>query len=278
MPLDSTTNNGHIGGREYWDEDVEEHFLPDGRSTATRTITCAWDDRIAIAVALSGGTTAVGIIETNVPASKYPDAQQLIVQGIHPVGVGKRKVGVNGMVGYDFARMRIEYGLTDRDLGQTNDLGGMSMDISNEILSPPRDRPTFGWLSDGVEIPPEATPGIPISTATFERVRRNVATLPVSLVISLLDHLNDATFEGAPRGHVIYKGCRTFRKVTNLGFQNWDISHCFVYRTKHWNKFLRPRAAGADNWEEIRYLKVAGTPGITDRPLFDYGNLAGLYQ
>ena len=270
MPgLDTDTVHGQIAGKDFWDEDCEEHFLPDRRSTATRTITCDWNDRIDIIAALSGGTTRQGIIETNQPAVAYPDAPWLVVKGCHPQGVGVRKVGPNGMVGYDFARIRIEYGQDEKDLGQTQDLGALSLDIGSEVISPPREgESTFKWKSDNEPVPPAATPSLSVTLTTFERVRRNVAQLPVPLILSLVDHLNDATFEGSPGGHIIFRGARPFRKITNLGLQNWDVSLIFVHRSVPWNYFLRPSTG---QFEEVVY-KANG------KPFFESGNLAALYQ
>jgi hypothetical protein len=203
----SNTSAGTIGGKTFWDEDVEEHFYTRGsESGATRTITCLWDDRLQIVSALAGGTTVNGVVQITAQPMTYPDASWLYVKGIHPTGVGVRKTGVNGMVGYDFAKIRIDYGVLDKDLGQTVDMGALSLDISNEIISPPKDEPTFKWKGDNVDVTVEATPALPISTATFERVRNNVGVLPVPLIISLLDHVNDAPLDGAPKGKLIYKG------------------------------------------------------------------------
>lgn len=256
-----------ISGIQCWDEDASEEFRVGGGSRAPRTIVCAWDNRIALALALAGGTTRVGIIETNTPAASYPDATWMQVQNIRTEGVGKRKVGVNGMVGYDYARLFITYGDTERDLGQTQDLGALSLDISSEIISPPRDEATFKWVSDDEDVTPEATPGLPISTTRFERVRRNVGGINVPLILSLVDHVNDATFEGAAPGTIVFNGARPFRKITNLGAQNWDIAYQFTHRRIPWNYFLRPSTG---QWEEIVY-KNSGDPFFPD------GNLSALY-
>lgn len=273
--VDSNTTAGTIGGKSFWDDDVEEHFFTrGGDSSATRTITCRWDDRLAIVAALAGGTTINGVVQINTQPMTYPDATWLYVKGIHPEGVGVRKVGVNGMVGYDFAKIKIDYGVLEKDFGSSDDVGAMSLDISNEIISPPRDQPTFRWADDasgsisGTKLPVEATPAIPISTADFEKSLNNVAALPVPTVISLLDHVNGAVFEGAAKGKVIYKGCRTFRKITALGVQNWNVAHRFIYRTVEWNKFLSPKTG---KWEPIVYW-------ATNQPLFPFGDFAQLFQ
>lgn len=267
MPLDASTAIT-ISGIQCWDEDTSESFGKGGGGRATRVIVCTWTNRIALSVALSGGSTQTGVITTNTAAAQYPDATWLEVTNISIEGVGKRSVGYNGMVAYDFARLTVTYSRSDRDFGQTQDLGALSLDISNEIISPPRDEATFKWASDSTDVTPEATPALPLSTATFERVRRNVASINVPLILSLLDHVNDATFEGAPAGQIIYKGARPSRRVTNLGLQNWDIAHIFIFRTIPWNYFLRPSTG---QWEKVLYK-------ATGEPFFPDGNLAALYQ
>lgn len=267
MPLDATTAIT-ISGIQCWDEDAHEEFRKGGGSQAPRTLVCAWNNRIALAAALAGGTTAAGVVETNTPAASYPDATWLTVSSIRTEGLGVRKIGTNGMVGYDFARLYVTYSETDRDLGQTQDLGALSLDVQSEIISPPRDQTTFKWKSDNVDVTPEATPGLPISTATFERVRRNVAIINVPLILSLLDHVNSTTFEGAVKGKVVFKGARPFRRITNLGAQNWDLSLLFQYRSVEWNKFLRPSTG---TFEEVVYK-------ATGEPFFPEGNLGALYQ
>jgi hypothetical protein len=277
MPLDATTVHGQIAGKDYWDEDLEEHFVTGGKSSATRIIVCKWDDRVPIVTALSGGSTQTGIITTNTPPLSYPDAPWMIVKGVHPSGVGKRKTGVNNMVGYDFARLRIEYGVPDRDLGQLQDLGALSMDISNEIISPPSEPgspPSFQWGADASDasiqnqpISNEVTTGFSLSTATWERVRKNLASIPIPLIISLLDHVNETPFEGAPKGHVIFKGARPQWRYTNLGNQNLDLSLAFVYRTVPWNSFFCP---------DTGQFEPVVTIG-TGKPFFPYGDLSKLY-
>lgn len=263
----SNTSAGTIAGKAYWDDDVEESFSTEG-GTADRTMTCAWDDRIAIIQALSGGTTQVGIIGQNTPASTYPDLSSMEVKAVRTEGVGLRKVGVNGMVGYEFCRLHIHYATTAKDIGNTQDLGALSLDIAGEIYSPPRDEATFKWVSDDEDVTPEATPGLSVSVTTFSRVRRNLGAIPIPLILSLIDHVNDNLFEGASAGKIIFVGCRPYRKVTNLGAQNWDCEYIFKHRRIEWNKFLRPSTG---QFEEIVYK-------ATGEPFYPEGNLSALYQ
>jgi hypothetical protein len=93
----SNTSAGTIGGKSFWDEDVEEHFYTRGsESGATRTITCLWDDRLQIVSALAGGTTVNGVVQITAQPMTYPDASWLYVKGIHPTGVGVRKPASTG--------------------------------------------------------------------------------------------------------------------------------------------------------------------------------------
>jgi hypothetical protein len=74
MPLDSTTSIT-LFGITVWDEGTKEQFVRDTPSSATRTLVCAWTDRVALINALRGAVTqpSPAVIQYSPPAS-YPDA------------------------------------------------------------------------------------------------------------------------------------------------------------------------------------------------------------
>lgn len=237
MPLDASTAIT-IGGIQAWDEDAEETFER-FRSQAIRRITCAWNDRIALATAIMGGTTQNGVLTNIAPSMRYPDATFLRADGIRIEGSGVKSIGPHGMVAYQWAHLTVRFGVSDIEL-LSEDIGMLELDTSSQVLMPSQSEPTFKWLSGGQDLPVEATPGVIVPIIDFVKARRNLASIPMATILNLADHVNSSTFEGAPAGKVLYFGPSSSARITTGGLKNIDITHRFQYHPYGHNKFLRP--------------------------------------
>lgn len=245
MPLDATTAIT-IGGVQCWDNDAEED-MNRYRSEAVRHLTCAWSNRMALMAALLGGSTQNGVIQNTAASARYPDATWLRADSIATVGEGIKSVGPNGMVAYTWAHLTVRYKTSDISL-LSEEIGTLSIDVRADVLMPSQNEPTFKWSSDNKDLPVEATPGIPIPIVEFVKARRNMAAIPMALILSLVDHVNSSSFEGAAAGKVLYHGARSEATITSAGVYNFDLAHRFTYHPYGHNKMLRP-STGA--WENI---------------------------
>jgi hypothetical protein len=253
-PADAIT----IAGYQAWDNDVDELWSPDG-SRADRIIDCAWDDRVGLILAMMGGATQDGEVADYIAAVTYPDAPTLMrLRAVKPEGLGVRKVGVNGMIGYEYARLRLTYETPPRGTAEEQEIGSVSLDIGSEILAVPQDVPTFKWGSDDEDVAPEASPAVQITTITMVKESLNQPKIPLAVIVSLLDHVHDGDFkldvdgETVAGAKVLYRGARTRRRFTTGGAKNYDIEHLLQVRSQDWNKFLRPTAGGF-SWDTVKY-------------------------
>jgi hypothetical protein len=228
----------NIGGILCSDDDAEESYEKNNIQ-ATRRLTCAWNDRIALATAIMGGSTQNGVLTNLVAPLRYPDATFLRAEGIKIDGDGTKSIGPHGMVAYQWAHLNIRYGTPDVSL-TSEDVGVLQLDVSSQVLMPSQSEPTFKWKSDNADLPVEATPGVVVPIVDFTKSRRNLASIPMATILSLVDHVNSTSFEGASAGKVLYFGPSSLARITAGGYQNFEIAHRFQYHPYGHNKFLRP--------------------------------------
>lgn len=269
MPLDGTTSIT-IGGIQCWEEEPPgpEEFTR-YRSQAMRRLRCAWADRMALAAVFFGGNVQNGVLINVNPPLRYPDATWMQVDAVTMHGEGVLGVGPHGMASYQWAVVDVHYATSDVELLE-DDIGTLSVDVSSQVLMPSQSEPTFKWKGTSTDLPVEATPGIVVPIVDFVKARRNVPDLSAALAtaLSLVDHVNSSTFEGASAGKVLYFGPSSTSRITPSGLRNTDMVHRFQYHPYGHNKMLRP-STGA--WQDI--VTKAG-----DEPPHPEGNLNLLYQ
>lgn len=253
MPLDASTSIT-IGGVQAWDEGTEEDFNKLA-SSAVRRLCCAWGSRGTLTTFLLGGTTQNGVIQTLSPPARYPDASFLIADSVRITGEGVLSVAASGMVAYQWAHLEVFYKTSDLEL-LSEDIGTLSMTGSSQIIMPSQAEPTFKWSSDNKDLPPEATPGVLVPTIEFTKTRRNLATIPTAMILSLMDHVNSSTFEGASAGKILFTTPNSSARITPAGLRNIDMAYTFIYHPYGHNKFLRPSTG---TWDSI-VTKVGSNP------------------
>jgi hypothetical protein len=219
-------------GIQCWEERATESF---GRSaaSATRVIVCRWADRFTVVAGLKASTPAA-----------YPDATWLKADTIDVAGVvdeGGPFISESGMIGYAWARLTVVYRAPDVNDPAT---AGPALSFATDLLAVAPGEPVFAYASDGAIVPAEASPALRQTIITFTRKRRNLSAAPVSLVLSLVDTVNSATFEGAAAGTVRFEGATTERCVSATGGETWDVTYTFAYRRSGWNAFPRASTGG----------------------------------
>ena len=273
MSLDATTAISFLGVN-VWDEGTEETFVRTGASQATRTLLCAWLDRVTIINQIRGGGSVIGGYYYYTPSQVYPDAPFLPFDNIHVEGVagdGGLSVGPNGMVAYKYARLRIRYKSLDYIDGQTT--GSMSLDYATNLVTLPQSAATYKF-PDGTPLSPQDSPPFRRGIVTFVQTRKNLATLPSSLVQNLCGSANSVGFLGAGVGTVLFDGAHADRRLTTTGAENWDMTYKFLFDPLGWNYVLQPASTTTSSSSVGTYQKIVRiSDGSTLYPLADLNQL-----
>jgi hypothetical protein len=269
MPLDSSTAIT-IAGVQCWDAGTQETFSRSRRSRATRSLICAWGDRVplinsVLSPAATLGTSAVlGVGYFNEPFA-YPQAPWLLLeqvsckgiageQGLSNISLAALDGSAVSLVAYKFAAVTFVYSSQDYP---AQDTGGLSLDFGVESLSAPRSAVAFSYASgspagdDPNDVPPEDAPPLRDTVVTLVRTRKNLTSLPTDLILSAAQSpVNSQPFtlvsappmapSTADPGTVKFEGVSTRYHTVAGGAAMWDASFRFVYRPGGWNAFYRP--------------------------------------
>jgi hypothetical protein len=256
-----------LGGVQVYDEDTRERFGRNG-SEAVRTVVCNWSDRVTLINNTLGSSTIVGGTAVYVAPLQYPDAPWLYLHEIEPEGVGVKSVGANGMVGYELCRMRLIYRPLDFTGGQ--EVGEENLDFSGQVISYPGNEPSLFWNGDlSSPVDASANPPIHFNTVNFTRVLRSAPALPVSVILSLVDTVNNATFLGAAAGQLRFNGARSHRRFIPGGALNWDIAFGFTFRSQPWNNMFHPSTG---TWDPVENKSGSPLYGAGDFTLLGIGS------
>ncbi len=246
--LDSTTSIT-LAGVMCWDEGVREEF---GRSSprAVRKLVCRWTDRLDLVNRLLGYATSTGGTTTVAQPLTYKGAPFLVCTHVEIEGTGMLGADSDGDAAYPYARLRVIYDPSEFN-NDGHETGNENLDFSSEVVALPMNGPSLYW-SNGDAVDPRAAPAIHFTTATFSRTLYSQPTLPVNLIFTLLDTVNQGPFLGAAAGKVRFLGARTHRRFTATGAKNWDITLAFLYRSIEHNKSFRANLSGdAGGWQDI---------------------------
>jgi hypothetical protein len=255
MALDSSTAITFLGV-PVWDEGTEETFVRTGNSTATRTLLCAWEDRVTIINQIRGGAMVVGGFYYYSTSQVYPDAPSLPFDSVRVEGIAGEdglSVGRNGMVAYKYARLRITYKTLDYLEGVTT--GTTSLEYATQIVSLPQSVSTFKF-PDGSLLSPQDSPAIRRGIVTIVQTRKNLAALPTALVQTLTGSVNSLPFLGSASGSVLFDGAHADRRLTTTGAENWDMTYKFLFDAVGWNNVLEPTTG---SYQQIARISDSST-------------------
>jgi len=269
MPLDSTTSIT-IAGVQCWDAGTEENFSRNARSRATRSLICAWSDRVPLinAVLSTSAASSAALVGTvgifNQPFA-YPQAPWLLLEDVKCRGIagetGLSSIDLTALdsstvslVAFKYAAVTFIYASQDYP---AQDTGALTLDFGIETLSAPRSAAAFSYTSgspagdDPNDVPVEDAPPLRETVVTLVRTRKNLTTLPAALILSaaqspvnsapfVLVHAPPAADTVAPAGTVKFEGVSTHFRTVAGGSAMWDASYRFVYRPSGWNNIYRP--------------------------------------
>jgi hypothetical protein len=267
MGLDSSTSITLLG-IQVWDEGTKEQFVRSTTSSATRTLVCAWTDRVALINLLRGAVLqqSPSVLQFTPPAA-YPDAPWLFVDTIDVEGIPGEtglNVGVNGLVGYKYARIRVTY--RSLSYAEGTETGAFSVDFGSEWLTLSSATPSLKFTDGSAEdVSTDLNPSLRITTIAFRQARNNLPSIPVPLIVSATDTVNSSSFQGADAGKVKFDGASSQRRIFSNGSPGWDMTYAFTYRSVGWNVAYDP----VGGWRPIK-LKATGQPPFGS---FDYNQL-----
>jgi hypothetical protein len=267
MPLDSSTSITLLG-IQVWDEGTREQFVRASTSSATRTLVCAWNDRVALINVLRGNVLqeSPAVVQYSPPAA-YPDAPWLFVDTIDVEGIPGESglsVGTNGLVAYKYARIRVTY----RSLPylEGTETGVLSVDYGSEWFTLSNSRPSLKFSDgSGEDVSTDLNPSLRITTVAFRQTRNNLPSIPVNQIVAATDTVNQSSFQGAAPGTVKFDGAASQRRLFSNGSPGWDLTYAFTYRPVGWNVAYDP----VGGWRPV-LLKSSGQPPFAS---YDYNAL-----
>jgi hypothetical protein len=267
MGLDATTAIT-LFGIQVWDEGTKETFVRSTASSATRTLVCAWSDRVNLINALRGSVVQESptMIQYAPPAS-YPDAPWLFVDTVDVEGIAGESglsVGPNGLVAYKYARIRVLYkSLTYQEGSET---GVLSLDFGAEWINLSSVTASLKF-SDGPggDVTTDLNPALRITAIAFRQTRNNLPAIPINTIIAASNSVNLNAFQGAQPGTVKFDGASSQRRLFSNGSPGWDMTYAFTYRSVGWNVAYDP----VNGWRPVAF-KASGQAPFSS---FDYNQL-----
>lgn len=260
MPLTEDYAIELASGLKIWDEDTSEN-VEAGIPRARRTIVCHWAERWDIINLLGTGDDGFGM--------EYPDNPILRARNIDIANAGGTPLmGVNGMVGFELARLNVEYLLPeDNIIVEGDEIGGETIDFSTEPLVYDTEKVTWKW-DGGDDIQPATIPNRTERVVQFSKWARGFSTLPIALILSLIDRVNTETIFGADPETVLFLGGQSTRRILTTGVGKWDIQWKHKWKASGFNNQFDPDTG------TFRRVVAKNNP---TRSLFLTGDLNDLY-
>lgn len=120
------------------------------------------------------------------------------------------------------------------------------MKFSSEIIRIPSSAYKF---TTAPQLPVDTPVGISVGVADLMFVRKFVPKLPVALILSKINGLNDATLFGQARGKIQFRGADTEEEYSSDGTKTQQLVLYFKWREYDWNKQHRPDGS---SWDTIQ--------------------------
>lgn len=242
----------NINGQTFgvWDETRGEVFAAKGSTTqkATWVFRCLWENRIAMAIALLGGSTNLAGTTIYESGWQYPDNPAWLVQSLATEGDGLKytKVrnqqivaGVSPLVDYQRAKVTVSFGIPDFSFGSPLQIGDDELDFSSRSLALP-DKVSVLQFADGTVVSAGQIRHIDVGVIGYTRTRYNMAFLPLTSIRACINKVNSAPIFGAATGTVLFCGGRSRRNVTAAGTINWSITYSFQEMEIGFNNLYNP--------------------------------------
>lgn len=215
----------------------------------------AWADRYRFAWDMAGlSSSSGGGSWLRIGPYQYPESPNMFAKEltIEPEG-GFTVDATNAPIQFPQARITVLFGVMDwAALGSQDPFGLQSLgsnaaeqssllfatqeiDFSSESIT----IPGSAWrFSDGTRSDTPVTRRMAVvhMNLTWHRY----PLLPMSMVRTYVDTVNDATFMGCARGTVYFVGCKTVREAAADGTWTQRVMMSLKWRSQDWNKVYRP--------------------------------------
>lgn len=234
----------------------------EGGSTATRKLTCAWGDAVALAQALRGNSVEVGGELVYTDAASHPVLSALKVSSVNITPVGKPlTTGTWEQAFLDVSYDVPEFGSGGGGGGGAVELKEQSLDISafNEVI--PGEKLQF---TNGKKLDEDAY--VTARVIEYRCTLYRQATLPLAAIAALVNKVNNAPWEGVAEGVALYGGAEANRTITDEGNAEWTISHV-VYIASRDQRMRYNNDAKA-------YQKVFYRDGEVNREIYEAGDFS----
>ncbi len=222
-------------------------FSPQGLR-GRRRFKVEWEDCIAFTRALLAKELepSGGVIRRVIPTNPWilPDGTILGCNTVDITGMGKSS-GDPSNIAYDHARIEGTYerAYSSQEEEDPEVLGDATIDYSAEFLATPRR--TWKYKDTGYVI--DENVGILLCNQDITVNLYGLDSLPWGGLRTCRGHLNDATWNGAEKGRVLFLGGSSRQSWSTEGLSSYDLVLKFKEKEYDWNWVL-----GKDgDWHEI---------------------------
>lgn len=217
----------------------------------TRILDASWDDRVEAVTALLGKIVYTGTTRTVLaPPDTFPGWENLEAYDLQMEGVKLTGEDSEGGAGYSLARFTVQYKVPDAGQDSQSDgdnTAGQFFDTEQlDFESSYITIPGGGFRFD------DATPvldlsALPVNVINHTFTKRNLVALPTNLG-TYLNCTNNAVFNGAAVGTLLFAGAKSTKKVDARGKIAWDVTFNFKERIigeerVGWNYFYNPASS-----------------------------------
>lgn len=258
-----STEVGTVDLKELWDG-YREGVSQQGPWIEKSYVVEDYSKRQAVINALRGTISLSGGSTLSVPPHACPESPNIYCTDAYSEPQGEVCGYDGGRPVFAHAIIRARYGVVPYNPVATIDPNGNNsfpnddnpnqpftyalcrMRISSEIVRIPGSAYTFHTAPNK---PVDSPVGISVGVADLVFTRRFVPTLPMELILSKINGINNAVMFGQPIGTIMFRGADTEEDWSSDGKKTTNLVLYFKWREHDWNKQHRPDEA---SWDKIK--------------------------
>lgn len=248
------TEIGSVSLKETWDG-FRKGNSPSGPYVEKSYLLEDWGSSNAVINALKGTINLSGGSTLAVPPHSCPESPNLYCVDAYADPQCEIDAKDGGRPKFRHAIIRCRYGTIPYNALPSMDPNGANsfpnsenpntaytyalcrMRITTEVIRVPGSiykfatAPTYTW---------EGTSGVTVGVADLVFTRKFVPRLPVALILSYVNKLNDRTMFGQPTGTIMFRGADTEEEYSSDGTKCQQLVLTFKWREYDHNRQLRP--------------------------------------
>lgn len=238
--LDSSTQytlQTPAGNFQVWDQStgeergqgaVRESFSREWLEThCVMRLLAPWTQRFQICRAMLGGAQLIGGRPVYTLPMGYPGDTNLSCNKIEISGMGvpffDTSLPNGGMIGFDYARMDCIFSAPPWQPG-TQLAGELQLQFASNAIALDPNVSGFKFTGSGNNAP---VPALRVTTTIARLTLFQRPQLNGPLIQSLVDHVNQSSFEGYAASTVLFRGGETNRRLMIDGTLSYDLSLLF---------------------------------------------------